>query len=130
MAPKAYSHLLLLFSQTHHPCQQPPPLAIVTLATVGHHRGPPPPPCHPHSAYMSLSIYPLPVWLLEILTQGQTTCVYTIIYICVLVSLPKFSIRRKFQSRASNPAKESPSPSKVKKWAIDDLSKTISWLES
>ncbi|KAG5537626.1 hypothetical protein RHGRI_024915 [Rhododendron griersonianum] len=34
------------------------------------------------------------------------------------------------QSGASNPAKECFSPSKVKKWAIDDLNKTVSWLES
>uniref|UniRef100_A0A5B7A5Y4 Putative DNA-repair protein XRCC1 isoform X3 n=1 Tax=Davidia involucrata TaxID=16924 RepID=A0A5B7A5Y4_DAVIN len=34
------------------------------------------------------------------------------------------------KSGASNPAKEHFSPSKVKKWAIDDLTKTISWLES
>ncbi|XP_059640884.1 DNA-repair protein XRCC1 isoform X2 [Cornus florida] len=31
---------------------------------------------------------------------------------------------------ASNPAKEHFSPSKVKKWATEDLNKTISWLES
>ncbi|GFY97016.1 BRCT domain-containing DNA repair protein [Actinidia rufa] len=34
------------------------------------------------------------------------------------------------KSGASNPAKEFFSSSKVKKWAIDDLEKTISWLES
>ncbi|KAL6996524.1 hypothetical protein U1Q18_006656 [Sarracenia purpurea var. burkii] len=31
---------------------------------------------------------------------------------------------------ASNPAKECYSPSKVKRWAVDDLNKTISWLEN
>ena len=30
----------------------------------------------------------------------------------------------------SNPAKDLFSPSEVKKWAIDDLHKTISWLDS
>ncbi|PSS17901.1 DNA-repair protein [Actinidia chinensis var. chinensis] len=34
------------------------------------------------------------------------------------------------KSGTSNPAKEFFSSSKVKKWAIDDLEKTISWLES
>ncbi|XP_058226823.1 DNA-repair protein XRCC1 isoform X2 [Rhododendron vialii] len=34
------------------------------------------------------------------------------------------------QSGSSNPAKECFCPSKVKKWAIDDLNKTVSWLES
>ncbi|CAN6707067.1 unnamed protein product [Malus baccata var. baccata] len=32
--------------------------------------------------------------------------------------------------KASNTVKECFSPSKVKKWAVDDLNKTISWLES
>ncbi|CAL9010269.1 unnamed protein product [Prunus brigantina] len=32
--------------------------------------------------------------------------------------------------KASNSVKECFSPSKVKKWAVDDLNKTISWLES
>ncbi|THG21345.1 hypothetical protein TEA_016556 [Camellia sinensis var. sinensis] len=56
--------------------------------------------------------------------------------ICAFPNTPKFrhvsadcgTIVSK--SRASNPVKESFSPSKVKKWAIDDLNKTISWLES
>ncbi|KAK9282522.1 hypothetical protein L1049_005442 [Liquidambar formosana] len=34
------------------------------------------------------------------------------------------------KSGASNPAKEHFPPSKVKKWVIDDLNRTISWLES
>ena len=34
------------------------------------------------------------------------------------------------QCQASNTAKECFSPSKVKRWAVDDLSKTITWLES
>ncbi|XP_021829109.1 DNA-repair protein XRCC1 isoform X1 [Prunus avium] len=34
------------------------------------------------------------------------------------------------QIKASNSVKECFSPSKVKKWAVDDLNKTISWLES
>lgn len=34
------------------------------------------------------------------------------------------------QSGASKPAKEYFSPPKVKKWAIDDFNKTVSWLES
>ncbi|KAK9229219.1 hypothetical protein WN944_022178 [Citrus x changshan-huyou] len=34
------------------------------------------------------------------------------------------------QSKASNPSKEKFSPSELKKWAADDLKKTISWLES
>lgn len=34
------------------------------------------------------------------------------------------------KSGASNPAKECFSPSKVKKWAIDDFNETVSWLES
>ncbi|ESR40334.1 DNA-repair protein XRCC1 [Citrus sinensis] len=34
------------------------------------------------------------------------------------------------KSKASNPSKEKFSPSELKKWAADDLKKTISWLES
>lgn len=34
------------------------------------------------------------------------------------------------QHQASNTAKECFSPSKVKRWAVDDLSRTITWLES
>ncbi|XP_050286313.1 DNA-repair protein XRCC1 isoform X2 [Quercus robur] len=34
------------------------------------------------------------------------------------------------ECRASNTTKECFSPSKVKRWAVDDLSKTITWLES
>lgn len=35
-----------------------------------------------------------------------------------------------YKVRASNPTKECFSPSKVKEWVIDDLNRTISWLES
>lgn len=35
-----------------------------------------------------------------------------------------------YKVRASNPSKECFSPSKVKEWVIDDLNRTISWLES
>ncbi|KAK3020551.1 hypothetical protein RJ639_047463 [Escallonia herrerae] len=41
-----------------------------------------------------------------------------------------FRLTRMKQSVASDPAKDCFSPSKVKKWVIYDLKKTISWLES
>ncbi|KAF8400743.1 hypothetical protein HHK36_014043 [Tetracentron sinense] len=46
-------------------------------------------------------------------------------------SLPKPTISESSErGGASNPVKECFSPPKLKKWAFDDLNKTISWLES
>ncbi|OUZ99685.1 BRCT domain [Macleaya cordata] len=41
-----------------------------------------------------------------------------------------YSVTKIMHGGSPNPVKERLSPSKVKKWAMDDLNKTISWLES